>query len=92
MERKKSNLFYCVDSYCLGNWLCFLAQDTYISTVVITPPQLGQLADYPVIVEAVAPSKHNNINNAIFANAVSRLSAKALTLRPENSLVIRPLD
>ena len=70
----------------------FLAQDTYISTVVITPPQLGQLADYPVIVEAVAPSKHNNINNAIFANAVSRLSAKALTLRPESSLVIRPLD
>lgn len=70
----------------------FLAQDTWISTAVITPPQLGQLADYPVIVEAVAPSSHNNINNAIFANAVSRLSGKALTLRPENSLVIKPID
>lgn len=66
-----------------------VAKEKWTSTAIITPPQLGQLADYPTAVAVIDPSNSKDISNDVFANFVSRVSAEALKFLPEKPLDIK---
>lgn len=68
-----------------------VAKEKWISTAVITPLQLGQLANYPTAVAIIDPN-NKNINDEIFANFVSRISTETLTFLPEKPLRIEPTN
>ncbi|TBL58306.1 LPS O-antigen chain length determinant protein WzzB [Hafnia alvei] len=69
-----------------------VAKEKWTSTAIITPPQLGQLADYPTAVAVIDPSNSKDISNDVFANFVSRISAETLTFLPETPLDIKPTN
>ncbi|WP_282807073.1 LPS O-antigen chain length determinant protein WzzB [Hafnia alvei] len=69
-----------------------VAKEKWTSTAIITPPQLGQLADYPTAVAAIDPGNSKDISNDVFANFVSRVSAETLTFLPEKPLDIKPTN
>jgi len=69
-----------------------VAKEKWTSTAIITPPQLGQLADYPTAVAVIDPSNSKDISNDVFANFVSRVSAETLTFLPEKPLDIKPTN
>lgn len=66
-----------------------VAKEKWTSTAIITPPQLGQLADYPTAVAVIDPSNSKDISNDVFANFVSRVSAETLKFLPEKPLDIK---
>lgn len=69
-----------------------IAKEQWTSTAIITPPQLGQLADYPTAVAVIDPSNSKDISNDVFANFVSRMSAETLAFMPEKPLDIKPTN
>ena len=69
-----------------------VAKEKWTSTAIITPPQLGQLADYPTAVAVIDPGNSKDISNDVFANFVSRVSAETLTFLPEKPLDIKPTN
>lgn len=42
-----------------------VAKEKWTSTAIITPPQLGQLADYPTAVAVIDPSNSKDISNDV---------------------------
>ena len=69
-----------------------VAKEKWRSTAIITPPLLGQLADYPTAVAAIDPNNGKEISNDVFANFVSRVAAETLTYLPEKPLDIKPTN
>ncbi|MCE9884797.1 LPS O-antigen chain length determinant protein WzzB [Obesumbacterium proteus] len=69
-----------------------VAKEKWTSIAIITPPQLGQLADYPTAVAVIDPSNSKDISNDVFANFVSRFSAETLKFLPEKPLDIKPTN
>lgn len=69
-----------------------IAKEQWTSTAIITPPQLGQLADYPTAVAVIDPSNSKDISSDVFANFVSRMSAETLAFMPEKPLDIKPTN
>ncbi len=64
-----------VSLICAGGYLYF-AKEKWTSHAIITPPQLGQLHNYPTVA-ALVGANQNNIISDIFGNYISRLSASA---------------
>lgn len=68
------------------------AKEKWTSIAIITPPQLGQLADYSNAVAIIEPSNNKDISHAVFINFASRLSADSLVFFPEKPLGIKPTN
>ncbi|WP_336192575.1 Wzz/FepE/Etk N-terminal domain-containing protein [Hafnia paralvei] len=67
-------------------------KEKWTSIAIITPPQLGQLADYSNAVAIIDPGNNKDISYAVFSNFVSRFSAESLVFLPEKPLSIKPTN
>lgn len=92
MEWKEDHHCRRVYCYCFSYRIHRHRKEQWTSTAIITPPQLGQLADYPTAVAVIDPSNSKDISNDVFANFVSRMSAETLAFMPEKPLDIKPTN